>query len=463
MSAIPTTLRAHPPRRPPRVLIVAEHASAAFGGEAILPLHYFRRLYARGVPVWMIVHERTRRELEVVCADAIHRIEWVPDLPSHRALWKLGEPLPNRLRQATTGWASRTLSQLHALDIARRLVREHGIDVVHQPIPVSPKEPSLLTDVGAPLVVGPMNGGMDYPPAFRRAESRFVRAVVSAGRGASHGINRALPGKIDAATLLVANARTRHALPVGTRGRIVELVENGVDLSLWSPLPASERPKNGPLRAVFSGRLVDWKSVDVLLDAIARIGRSTDVVCDVLGDGPERASLEARATSLGIRDRIVFHGWMSQGKAAEHVRRSDVLVLPSVYECGGAVVLEAMASGIPVVATNWGGPADYVDESSGVLVEPSSREALVVGFADALRTLASDRELCARMGAAGRARVERHFDWDAKIDAILDIYDETIARAKGSERDGASVLTLDDAPYLGVDLDRPNDAFERAE
>jgi glycosyltransferase involved in cell wall biosynthesis len=101
-------------------------------------------------------------------------------------------------------------------------------------------------------------------------------------------------------------------------------------------------------------------------------------------------------------------------------------LLPSIYECGGAVVLEAMACGIPVIAVAWGGPLDYLDESCGMLVPPSGPESIIGGFVEAARKLATDGSLRARLGAAGRRRVELLFDWNRKIDRILDIYEQAI-------------------------------------
>jgi glycosyltransferase involved in cell wall biosynthesis len=97
-------------------------------------------------------------------------------------------------------------------------------------------------------------------------------------------------------------------------------------------------------------------------------------------------------------------------------------VLPSLFECGGAVVLEAMAMELPVIATAWGGPTDYLDENCGVLIAPHSRETLVDGFADAMRRLARSPELRNRMGLAGGRRARELFDWEKKIDQILQIY-----------------------------------------
>src|SRR6185369_10132004 len=100
----------------------------------------------------------------------------------------------------------------------------------------------------------------------------------------------------------------------------------------------------GPVRFLFMGRMVDWKSVDILLHAMARLrGGARPVHLDLLGDGPERSALERLAARLGVADSLTFHGFRPQAECAERLALCDALLLPSVYECGGAVVLEAMA------------------------------------------------------------------------------------------------------------------------
>jgi glycosyltransferase involved in cell wall biosynthesis len=421
--------RAPAAARLPRVLIIADHASAKFGGEAALPLHYFRLLRRRGVEAWLVVHERTREELSALLPDEAGRIHFVPDARSHRLLHAMGRALPARVHLFTLGLLLRLLTQRSARRLARRLVREQGIDVVHQPMPVSPKEVSLIYDMGAPVIVGPMNGGMSYPPAFRGREGSVVRGFNVAGRWWAQALNRLIPGKLRAETLVAANVRTRQALPRGVQGRVVELVENGVDLSVWEGGGAASRLQgDGPIRFLFAGRLVDWKAVDLLLEAFRRVAGRNRAALDVVGEGPARAALEAQARRLGLGDAVIFHGWLPQEELARRLRDADVFVLPSLFECGGAVVLEAMAAGLPVVATRWGGPTDYLDESCGVLVEPASREALVAGLAGAMAELAGSREQRRRLGRAGRERATREFDWERKIDRILEIYADAVRR-----------------------------------
>jgi glycosyltransferase involved in cell wall biosynthesis len=509
-----------------RVLLVAEHASARFGGEAALPLHYFRILRRRGIDVWMVVHERTRSELESVFPDDCDRIYYVPDTLWHRAAHHLGKMLPAPVHYITLGYASRLLSQLIQRQIIRKAIRTHQISLIHQPTPVSPKEPSLIFGLGVPVVMGPMNGGMEYPPAFRGLQNRFTHLSIHLGRKVSNFLNWLMPGKLQADMLLIANPRTRNALPKGIRGQVIELVENGVDLSIWqaadslmesaegfrnspgltyrrkisvrrsffgvlsnmmtrrihttrrlaatdiyskyrrylptqthldhlaqtSPMQildqatvqaaaqfASTVGAHPPLTFVYVGRLVGWKAVDCLLEAFQRITETVHANLDIIGDGVQRASLEQQARDLDLlpesagllgQNRVEFVGWLSQVDCAQRLQHADVLILPSVHDCGGAVVLEAMAMGLPVIATNWGGPADYLDDSCGILVNPDSREALVQGLAAAMEQLARSPHLRQKMGRAGQTRVREQFDWDAKVDRMLEIYADAIGSAR---------------------------------
>jgi len=419
-----------------RVLIVAEHASLNFGGEAALPLHYYRILRRRNEAVWLVVHERTRSELETLFPDDGDRIVFVPDTWLHICLWRLGARLPKQLNNITFGFMLRFLTQFLQRRKIRKLVSQHGITVIHQPIPVSPKDPSLIYGMNVPVIIGPMNGGMNYPPAFRALQSRTDRLALAFGRSLADVMNLLMPGKRRAAVLLVANDRTREALPRGAAGNVITLVENGVDLDLWKTVVDRDSNVHSPTaRFVFVGRLVDWKAVDLLLLAFDRARKQAPMSLTIIGDGDERPSLTQMAKELGVLSdspdvpgTVQFRGWMSQADCARAIELFDVLVLPSLAECGGAVVLEAMAIGLAVIATAWGGPADYLDSSCGILVEPTSREAFIENLSTALTRLANNPSERIEMGKAGRAKVLAHFDWEAKVDEMLNIY----SRAAGA-------------------------------
>lgn len=425
----------------PRVLIVAEHASSRLGGEAILPLHHFRMLRKRGVEAWLIVHARTRQELSGAIADDWDRVHFIPDTALQRLMHRLGEFLPDKLRHFSTAYIIRLSSQRKARHVAKRMIAEHQIDVVHQPIPVSPREGSLLYRLGAPVVIGPMNGSMRYPPGFAGAHQGWPeRIFMRIGRWFSGVINRLMPGKLEAEILLVANERTRQALPAGHRGRIMTLVENGADLQLWQK---PQRPqRDGATRFIFAGRLVDFKGIDFLLQAMRLVINEIPARLDLLGDGPMRAEWEAMAAKLGLREHVTFHGWIEQHECPSYLADADIMVLPSLYECGGAVILEAMAMELPVIATDWGGPADYVDPSCGILVPPRSRKDFPADLAAAMVKLARDPELRRTMGQAGREKVEQQFDWERKIDRMIEVHRQAMA----SQEPAGSTLRITAQP-----------------
>src|ERR1035438_2742384 len=265
-----------------RVCIVAEHASTRFGGEAFLPLRYFSLLQARGIETWLIVHSRTRTELAELLPRDMDRILFVPDLWIHRFLFRLSRHLPRRLSEATFG-------------------------LLNQIITISPRFPSALFGLGISVVIGPLNGGMEYPAAFRGNESWMSRATIAFLKVFADAGNSLLPGKKRAAVVLVANERTRNALPKRIRGRVIEMNENGIDIETWHS-ESGNAVRTAPL-FVFVGRLVDWKALDIAIRALAQVPTAE---LDVVGDGPMLETWKSLAQELGVSQHVHFVGRETQ-------------------------------------------------------------------------------------------------------------------------------------------------------
>jgi glycosyltransferase involved in cell wall biosynthesis len=247
--------------------------------------------------------------------------------------------------------------------------------------------------------------------------------MVSLARKLAPMANRLSPGKHKATTLIVANQRTKDAIDFLDHPNIIELVENGVDIELFKNHIPERKTDSDRFRLVYMGRLPRLKALDVTLKAVARAhAQGVNIQFDILGDGSERKGLEALAVRLGIDEHVRFHGFLSQDRCVDILHNSDALVLNSLRECGGAVVLEAMSIGLPVIAADWGGPADYVDASCGILVSPVPRESFAERLADAFVALAGDAGLRRKMGAAGAQKIRDQFDWNKKIDTMLEIY-----------------------------------------
>ena len=407
----------------PKVLICAPNATARFGGEAILPLKYFELLRKRDVDVRLIAHSRNRRDLDDRLGKDADRIMYVPDSKWHKMVWKAGKPFPRAVREAVFGSVMAWIDQHYQTRFIRECVKSGHVDIIHQPIPVSPLAPSWLYGFGVPVVIGPMNGGMNFPRGYEEYESFLTRKFVFAARFLARLLNRIIPGKKHASALLVANQRTREALPFPGHPNIIELVENGVNLDLWQPSKKTTRKPEDPFRLVFMGRMVDWKAIDLTLTAVSLARRQgACVYLDLVGDGLEREHLKTVVKNLRLQDCVRFLGFLPQDECSHVLTQADTLILNSVWECGGAVVLEAMSAGLPVIGPDWGGPADYINADCGILVHPEPRETYASRIAEAIVALAANPDKCREMGIQGRCRVIAEFDWEKKIDRILEIY-----------------------------------------
>jgi glycosyltransferase involved in cell wall biosynthesis len=173
------------------------------------------------------------------------------------------------------------------------------------------------------------------------------------------------------------------------------------------------------------GRLVPVKGFDLLVEALPRLAaEAPGALVLLVGDGPERPALEARAAALGVGDRLRITG--ATAEVPLHLAAADLLAAPSRNEGMGRVLVEAMALGLPVVGARVGGIPDVVAEGeSGRLVPPEDAPAL----GEALLALARDPALRARLGAAGARRAEA-FSSEVAARGMGALYDD-LARAKG--------------------------------
>ena len=193
----------------------------------------------------------------------------------------------------------------------------------------------------------------------------------------------------------------------------IEVVHCGIDLAEYEYRGRS-LPAQGPVGAFCVASLQEYKGHTVLLRALASDPRLGRVRVELVGEGRLRPSLERLAAELGIADRITFTGGLREAEVRDRLAAADLFVLPSIIASDGqmeglpVVLMEAMASGVPVVATRLSGiPELVVDGETGLLAEPGDPVALSRALA---RVLEDDPDEVMRRVAAGRERVERAFD-----------------------------------------------------
>ena len=202
-------------------------------------------------------------------------------------------------------------------------------------------------------------------------------------------------------------------------------IRYGIELDEFEAAqPAGDLPES-VIRILMVSRLARGKGFDVLLDAVERLD-ATDVSVLIAGDGPLRGELESKIEKRGLDDTVSLLGYRNDVPSV--MNASDALVLPSFREGTPFVIIEAMASGLPVVATDVAGiPEQVEDGTSGILIGPGDAEAL----ADGIDRLAASQELRDQFGTAGRERAEQ-FSIDRMNAEYEAIYRELLSEMHGS-------------------------------
>jgi len=416
------------------LVLVAYQCGPGMGSVSQLGWEWYTRL-SRERPVTLVTHVRNRAALEAAGAtrdgSKIHFIdtEWFAG-PLYRAARRLFPHSEHSVFLVSS-------LDYFAYDIAayRTLRREQragrlDAELIHRVTPVTTAAPTWLGRLGIPLVIGPLNSGLSDPHGFgriMRAESTWlIRA-----RGLTRLFDTLIGSSRRASRILVASRATLSTIGKRHRAKSHRMLENGVDLARFQATPWPDPPIGRPLRVLFVGRLVPVKGVDLLLEAIAQV-KSTgqSIQLDVVGDGPLRREWHALAVRLNLADQVFFHGALSQKEVAQHMSQCHLFCLPSVRESGGAVLLEAMASARPVVALDFGGPGEIVDDEVGALVPMTSPSQVVTDLATTLVDASAHPARWRQRGINGRARAEQHHSWPAKIAAADDIYHEVLTQRR---------------------------------
>jgi glycosyltransferase involved in cell wall biosynthesis len=205
----------------------------------------------------------------------------------------------------------------------------------------------------------------------------------------------------------------------------VQVIPNGVDTEFFTPSPSQPARNNGVLRILFVGRFRQQKNLPFLFRQLAHLPPATFEL-HLVGDGPEKQRLEGLARKLGIASAVTWHGWISPGALPLIYQSADCLVNPSLYEGMSNVVLEAMACGVPVIASRVPGNDELVlDGDTGFLFDLREPAALVSALAE-LR----DAGLRRRMGTSARNRAAKFCSWNNVARQYVELFSTRLSSAK---------------------------------
>lgn len=290
---------------------------------------------------------------------------------------------------------------LHEPFLNRAVSMEGPFEVVNVHSPLCPRvrtDEPMVTTVHTPLV-----SDIDHEEE-RDLRSRAGRLLA---RSISVPAEREL---LRRSTLILATSRgvAEDLAPHGISPAAVRVVGNGVDTNRFHPPPPESRAE---AEILYVGRLGTRKGVQDLIAAFARVREGCPgAILRILGDGPRRSFLMAQTRALGLNGTVRFEGFVPSEEVEAAYRLATCVVVPSLYEGLSTVLLEAMASGAPVVATTVPGSEDVVeDDVNGRLVPPRNSKAL----ARAIQAILASRSEAERFGRAARRTMETGFTWEA--------------------------------------------------
>jgi len=374
-------------------------------------VHTIRQLRTRGIDAEVFTSSYRGLGDQNLFGIPIHRFRY---FPKRWEDFTHDETAPDRMRKGLRYKLEALAYVLCGQAAIERLCRRERFDIVHVHWPF----PHALFGAAARRA-----GRCRVISSFYGVELRWVK--------------RRLPIFKPFVRWAIRNADAVTAISNHTAGEMRELVPREVSVIPFgaalensrSQAAGSQLPVTGDQRPVilFIGRLVERKGLKYLIEAMKLVREKTDARLVIIGDGSERAELEARVRSLGLENVVTLTGFVTPEQKEQYLRECSAFILPAVRDAKGdveglgTVLLEAMLHRKPVIASASGGITDIVKhEQTGLLV----KERDVDGLAGAIVRVLTDSELSRRVAEQGYQHAEQAFGWDSIIDRTMKLYAE---------------------------------------
>jgi glycosyltransferase involved in cell wall biosynthesis len=413
-----------PPPDRLRALLLADSCNPEWPSLPVVGYKYARAL-AEVCDVTVATHVRNRENIEKA-GDRGWRVVYVDNeyvaAPLYRlATWMRGGEEVAWSTNMMMAYPAYVAFEWEVMKRFRSELEAGAFDVVHRLTPMSPTLPSWIAGrTPQPFVLGPLNGNLDWPDAYR-AEMAREREGLRRLRGLYRHLPFARRTMRRSDAILAAFRHTAEDLDAADPARIVSFPEVGFDAGLFrSDRPAE--PNRGKLKFLFAGRLVPYKLSEAAVRAFAESEELRRHSLHIVGDGPERPRLEALIARHSLEDCVRLEGRFPQAEVADWMRRCDVFVFPSIRELGAGVVVEAMASEMFCVVVDYGAPGALVAEDRGAKEPLAPLDALTPALRAALERAAADRDALRRKAAAARRYAEERFSWEVKARMTEHVY-----------------------------------------
>ncbi|MEL7038444.1 MAG: glycosyltransferase family 4 protein [Cyanobacteria bacterium J06592_8] len=418
-----------------RILLVAEQCNPDWSSVPFVAYKFFQAIN-QIAEVTLVTHERNQSSFENKGFDNVVYI------PESKAIKQYYQSVASLAMKGRVNWPLyHLLSYPIYAEFDRRVynrfkqnVLEGKYDIVHALTPMLPRYPYKIIQAcqqrNIPFILGPVNGGIPFPEGFQeiaKKENAGLNFLRTFGRYLIPGYVKTYKQATHiffGSTYTLNSIQNLFALPLH---RISILSENGIDKEALIKVERSQTPDK-IINLLFVGRLVPYKCADVVIEAIGQLDSTLQnrIQFTIVGDGSEKENLKKMVEDLNLQDRVKFVGWVPQQETIHYYQQADIFCFPSVREFGGAVVIEAMACGLPCIVVNYGGIGEYVTEKAGFKIEPRSREYLVQQMQEKIKILVEDPELRSQMSVQALERAKDFF-WSSKALKIYQVYESALA------------------------------------
>ncbi len=323
-------------------------------------------------------------------------------------------------------WWQRT-----ARKVIDEMCRDKKFDLLHHVTFAGYRYITGIWGHGVPCIWGPI-GGMESIDRRLLPYSHPLELVVEVGRNLSNWIQStptaALSTRVrDSQLTLVSTKETQQSLQTCNLPCVL-MPTVGIGVADFPARVNYDESDRKPLRLLFVGQLLWLKGVDLAIEALAASGANATL--HFIGSGPFRVSLEMLAKRFGVEGRVTFSPRIPREQVLRELYDYDVFLFPSLHDSGGFAVLEAMASGMPVICLDVGGPALSVADGCGFRVAIGRRRDVIAGLADKIRFYGENRPVLAEHGRQARSQVARHYDWDHKGEQMNVLYQDVAKKLK---------------------------------
>ena len=410
-----------------RILLSAYACEPNTGSEPEIGWGWAKNLASLGHEVSVITRETNREKIEAALIQN-------PELKINFYYYDLSKKILKIIKGKSTK-PPYTLTfyyyciiwQFGIYPLAKSIIKERNIDIIHHVTVGSLRYPSFLGFLKIPLIFGPVGGGEKIPNNLKKSFSfsskikEFIRELSTNYIKISPLMNLTFSSSNK---IYVATEDTKKSIPKRYHHKTKLLFATGIDDKLIIDPKFDIENSNKKLRLIFVGRLIYWKGLHIVLKSFSKIKetiKNQNIELLIRGNGPLEQKLKELAKKLDIQDNVKWLDRLEEFELFNLYKKSDLLIFPSLHDSGGMVILEAMANGLPTATLNLGGPGVIVNNECGVSIEVKNKteNQVIEDLSNSIVNIINDKEKLFNLKKNCLRRIKQ-FTWKEKIRKIYE-------------------------------------------